>query len=453
MTRQPVASRTVDADELATRAMAVLKANQLGWVTRPSPQLYPHQWSWDAAFIAMAYAHVDQSRAEGELRALFAGQWSNGMLPHIVFAPGGGPYFPGPDFWQVERSPYAPAGHPTSGIVQPPVHATAVLQIVRRATDPARATMFLTEMLPKLDAWHGYLHRERNRGNGLVEIWHPWESGMDNSPLWDDALARIVLTPDDLPSYERVDLELAHIEERPTGDEYDRYVYLVALFRELAYEPAAIREASPFAVQDALFNAVLVQADRDLATLAQLAGTDPGPYHRRADWTAAALDELLWDAARALHLSYDVRAQATITTNTAAGFAPLYAGVPSAARAARMVEAVRAASVRPGSRGFVVPSLSPDDPRFLATRYWRGPVWPVINWLLHRGLSRYAYLSEARHVRTALLDLARDSGFYEHYDPMTGRGHGGEQFAWTAALILDLLLDEDGRTPIYPSET
>jgi glycogen debranching enzyme len=116
-----------------------------------------------------------------------------------------------------------------------------------------------------------------------------------------------------------------------------------------------------------------------------------------------------------------------------------------------MVEAVTASSVRPGSRGFVVPSLSPDDPRFLRTRYWRGPVWPVINWLVYRGLSRYGFQSEAGQVRTALIDLVRDGGFYEHYDPMTGRGHGGEQFAWTAALILDLLLDED-RAHLMPPE-
>lgn len=448
--QQPVASRTVGADELVGRALAVLEANQLGPVTVPSPQLYPHQWSWDAAFIAMAYAHVEQSRAEGELRALFAGQWSNGLLPHIVFAPGGGPYFPGPDFWQVDRSPHAPPGQATSGIVQPPVHASAVLQICRHARDPEAAARFRTEMLPKLDAWHGYLHRERTRGNGLVEIWHPWESGMDNSPMWDDALARIVLTPGDVPSYERIDVQLGPIEERPTGDEYDRYAYLVALFRDLGYDPAAIRDACPFVVQDVMFNAMLVQADRDLATLAQLDGADPGPYDRRADRTAAALDGL-WDDDRALHVGYDVRRQATITTGTAACFAPLYAGVPSAARAARMVEAVTASSVRPGSRGFVVPSLSPDDPRFLRTRYWRGPVWPVINWLVYRGLSRYGFQSEAGQVRTALIDLVRDGGFYEHYDPMTGRGHGGEQFAWTAALILDLLLDED-RAHLMPPE-
>ena len=57
-----------------------------------------------------------------------------------------------------------------------------------RARPRARGGAFARELLPKLAAWHEYLYRERVRdGDGLVEVWHPWETGMDNSPLWDDA--------------------------------------------------------------------------------------------------------------------------------------------------------------------------------------------------------------------------------------------------------------------------
>src|SRR6266545_6566490 len=113
--------------DLAKRAVAVLEKNWMGHATRASAQLYPHQWSWDSACIAIGYSSWDQTRAETELRSLFAGQWTNGLLPHIVFAENNGRYFPGPEFWQVERSPDAPADVRTSGIVQPPIHATAAL--------------------------------------------------------------------------------------------------------------------------------------------------------------------------------------------------------------------------------------------------------------------------------------------------------------------------------------
>lgn len=429
----PVADRSLAAD-----AIAVLDANRLGDATRPSPLLYPHQWSWDSAFIAMAYAHVDQGRGERELRALFAGQWANGMLPHIVFSPDSTPYFPGPEVWQTHESSDAPTQRRTSGIVQPPVHATAARAIHRHATDHDAAQVFVAEMVPALSAWHDYLHRTRTRGGGLVEIWHPWESGMDNSPLWDDALARMDMAAGDIPDYQRIDLTLAPASERPTNAEYDRYAYLVSVFRCHRYDPSAVRDATPFAIQDVLFNAILVQADRDLAALVTVLGHDPTPLHDRADRTARALDAQLWDDTHAMYLDRDMRTGALIPVRTPAGWSPLYAGVPSADRASRIVSEVMKMGVEMGE-GLAVPSLSPDDPRFQPTLYWRGPIWPVINWLLWRGLLQYGYHDEAARVRTALLGLARQGGFFEHYDPTSAAGHGGEQFAWTAALILDLL--------------
>ena len=220
--------------ELIGRAKAVLDANWLGHATSPSPRLYPHQWSWDSACIAMGYASWNQPRAEQELRSLFSGQWRNGLLPHIVFTDGAR-YFPGPEFWQTERSPDAPERPRTSGIVQPPIHATAVWQVYRRGADRRRAASFLEDLFPRLRAWHEYLYSERCRnGDGLAEIWHPWESGMDNSPLWDEALDHMSLDPARIPEYERVDVRIADASERPSDAEYDRYVYLVGLFRRLA---------------------------------------------------------------------------------------------------------------------------------------------------------------------------------------------------------------------------
>ena len=224
---------------LARAGLAILDANWLGHATRASSRLYPHQWSWDAACIAIAYSHFDQARAETELRSLFEGQWRNGLLPHIRFTDGAR-YFPGPEFWQTELSPDAPAHPRTSGIVQPPVHATAVWQVYRNAPDTERAEAFLRELMPRLVAWHDYLYRERTRdGEGLVEIWHPWESGIDNSPLWDEALARITPPPDEIPEYQRVDTEVVDSSQRPTNAEYDRYAYLVKCYRERGLRPGA----------------------------------------------------------------------------------------------------------------------------------------------------------------------------------------------------------------------
>ena len=125
---------------LRDRAAAVLRGNDAGSWTKASPHLYPHQWSWDSAFNAIGWAHLDARRAMAELEALFAAQWSTGLVPHIVFRAGPEePYFPGPEWWDCASAPAAPAPPlQTTGICQPPVHALALQRIWQLTPEPQR---------------------------------------------------------------------------------------------------------------------------------------------------------------------------------------------------------------------------------------------------------------------------------------------------------------------------
>ena len=67
----------------------------------------------------------------------------------------------------------------------------------------------------------------------------------------------------------------------------------------------------------------------------------------------------------------------------------------------------------------------------------------MVNWVAYRGLRRYGYDERATQLRAGMLELARREGFWEHYNPLTARGQGGEQFAWTAGLIVDLLAAQE----------
>src|SRR5205807_8389527 len=143
---------------------------------------------------------------------------------------------------------------------QPPVHATAVWRLHQVAADDG----FLEEMLPRLRAWHDYLYRARDlEGDGLVAIHHPWESGMDNSPAWDGALAAIEVPPGAVPPYQRIDLSHAPDSQRPSVLDYDQYLYLLELLKARDYDERRIRHDFPFAVADPLFNAALAQAEED----------------------------------------------------------------------------------------------------------------------------------------------------------------------------------------------
>jgi glycogen debranching enzyme len=87
----------------------------------------------------------------------------------------------------------------------------------------------------------------------------------------------------------------------------------------------------------------------------------------------------------------------------------------------------------------VVPSHDPADTRFDAKRYWRGPVWLVVNYMLADGLLRAGEAAMARRIRQSSLELIENSGFAEYYDPLTGEPLGGGRFTWTAAMVLEFL--------------
>ena len=132
--------------QLAARAAYLLRGNDLGAMTTAAPLLYPHMWSWDAAFVAVGLAPLSVERAVVELDTLLSAQWGNGMIPHIVFASGVDGYFPGPARWACSAlAAHAPRSRHTSGITQPPVHAIAVQRILDNARSRGRSTRAVAE--------------------------------------------------------------------------------------------------------------------------------------------------------------------------------------------------------------------------------------------------------------------------------------------------------------------
>ena len=80
--------------------------------------------------------------------------------------------------------------------------------------------------------------------------------------------------------------------------------------------------------------------------------------------------------------------------------------------------------------------MAPDDAEFDQKRYWRGPVWAIINWMLSEGAAANGFEPLAQRLKTDTAGLMQQSGFCEYYDPLTGEGLGGGAFSWTAAAGL-----------------
>jgi Glycosyl hydrolase family 63 C-terminal domain len=431
-------------DDLGARAREILDDNWIGASTLPSKSLYPHQWSWDSAFIATGRATYDQGRAEQELKTLFGGQWANGMLPHIVFNPSVAEdaYFPGPAFWQSsQRSPNAPSAPETSGITQPAIHARAALEMHRRAADPDASTAFLRWIYPRLAAQHRYLmDLRRPAGTRLAVMVHPWESGLDNSPAWDRALDELVIPPGGVPPYQRRDLDHGDPKDRPTNEAYDRFVYLAARYRDGGYDDTRLAEVAPYRIAGPLFDAILVWSHGALAEVATIVGEDPRPHLDDARAIHDAILDELWDAENGHMSALDVGLGERSVEDTIVSFAPLLDPDLPGDVVAAIVTDLRSASFhsdRPG--GFIVPSFDLRSADFDERRYWRGPIWINTNWLVWHGLRQHGHEDLAEEVAASSLRLVARSGFHEYFDPFDGRGFGTDRFGWTAALTLDLI--------------
>jgi glycogen debranching enzyme len=412
--------------DLDDQAIAILKRNDRGGYTVPTHGLYPYQWNWDSAFVALGFAEFDADRAWTEIETLVSGQWDDGMIPHIIFHKQDPGYFPGPSVWGTGKTP------PTSGITQPPVLATVVRQLWEaEGADPAHPR--LRRLYAACLASHRWFHRFRDPlGNGLVMVTHNWETGRDNSSEWDDALARVDTTG--VGSYQRRDTGHVDAAMRPTAAEYDRYVAILQFGRNCGWNHRTIADTGPFRVIDVGMSMELLRANRDLRVIAEALG-DAAAVQELSERIALSETGMdwLWNDAIGAYCSRDVTTGESSGLVTNASFLAFYAGVGSAAQRDRLLAALSRMTT---SATYLLPSLEAGSRAYDHQRYWRGPVWLVVSYMVAVGLAEAGHGDWAERIRADSAKLIAKSGFYESFSPETGAGSGGNDFSWTAAMWL-----------------
>ncbi len=434
-------------EKLILPAQQVLRKNWKEGFTIPTSQLYPFQWNWDSGFTALGQCHFDLDYAIRELESLFSGQWENGMIPHIIFhSENEKTYFPNYDFWNAKVNSGAPNKPKTSGITQPAVHGFIIENLLERFPDNEKLIDFVKAIFPKIVHSHRWFYQYRDpEREGLTFIFHPWESGRDNSPLWDNSLDRIVIKKDEIPTYERRDTSLAPSDERPTSYQYDRYVYLLELGKKYKYDESGIFQESPFLIQDTLMNAMLIKSNQSLINIGKRFGFDTKEVEEWQQQAKPRFKEKLWNEDLETFVVFDLRANEQVLHKEIGGLSALFAEIPTSTQAEKLKNYLQSLHDR---NYYICPSFDVDSPLFDSKRYWRGPIWPQMNWMIHHGLKSYGHEKVAKIVKSDLIELVSKLGFYEYFESQKKvaasltTGYGGGEFSWTAACVLDLVKEK-----------
>jgi glucosylglycerate hydrolase len=192
-------------------------------------------------------------------------------------------------------------------------------------------------------------------------------------------------------------------------------------------------------------SAIFAAASRDLMQVAEILGRD-----------RAELDELsgyverfsrgvqhAWDDALRLALDRDLRTSESVRVQTCAGLAPLLLPGLGADFVSLLVDRLEGDGFA-GADGLayrVVPSTVAGSPGYQPRGYWRGPTWPVFNWLVWWGLQQHGQSDAANRLRSANVDLLTRPGaeFAEYFEAYTAAPLGSLHQSWTAAVALDWL--------------
>ncbi len=427
-------------------ARQVLHDNDHGHYIAPAKGFYPHQWLWDSCFTAIGLRHLDVDRAQQEIFSLLRGQWHNGMVPHMIFSQDNSRQRDW-GFWNSKLNPDAPDDVATSGITQPPMLAEAIVKIGAKLPLPERRSWY-KQVYPQLLAYHQWLYSERDPHNeGLVLLVHPWETGLDNTPpwmselnqhllpLWIRALQKVHL--EGLVGLLRTDTRTVSRAERLTNVEAMALYSSQRRLRRKRYNIEKILSGSMFIIEDLAFNCILARANQHLEAIAKSIRAEiPADLQASINKTGKAIEEL-WDPYTRQYYPRNFITHHLLKEASIATLLPLYAGTISKDRAAVLVKMLE--NDKLFGPAFPVPSVPLESAYFNSKRYWQGPTWVNMNWLIIDGLRRYGYHDHADALAESTLEMIAKNGIAEYYEPLTGEPLGVDDFSWTAALAIDLV--------------
>jgi hypothetical protein len=379
--------------------------NSMFWNTLYAPSnglIFPsisRQWArgnggwvvgeWDCFFGSLLTSLEDKGQTAAAVRAILLAQTETGVVPNIASGSSTTP----------DRS-------------QPPVGSYAVWKDYQRSQDRE----LLEWSYPRLKKWHDWWLHDRGDGqpwrdgnrDGLLE-WGSdrgstssgggrgfmqaakWETGMDDSPMYDEAT-------------------------------YDPKTYTMNL-QDVGLNSLYTLDA------ECLSRIAAILGKDDDATALAVEYDHMKQFVREKLWNEqdGIYENRFWSGEFSKHLS---------PTN----FYPMFAGIATPEQAKRMIEE-HLLNTKEFWGTYVAPTIARNDPAFADQFYWRGDIWGPTNYMLYEGINRYGFDKVALEYAEKSYNLFMDDWKINQHDneqylAWGGSAGGDTHYTWGALLCL-----------------
>jgi len=367
------------------------------WCKRPSHLGDYVLFGWDTFFAGLQYGLLDKRLAYATVFSILEEQTPEGMIPN--FGCGAG--------LSRDRS-------------EPQVGALCVWKLYLQFKDK----WFVEECYPRLLCWNRWRFQERDfNGDGLLELasvpWEyeetddswikndcggkqgaMWESGFDNSTMWDDAVFNA----------EHHCMELSYVG----------------------------------------LNALMAADCEILAKMAALLGKpgDERELLERGNALSERINAELWSDGAGTYLNRDWGGK----FNPVLSLTHFYTITSGTAKGERLERLIREHLLNPEEfwGEYVIPNISGSDPSFTDQEYWRGRIWAPTNFLVGEGLMRIRDFSTWDRLIEKGLDLFigcwdKLGIVGENYNAITGeaaeRGKASDRFYHWGALLVYMAVE------------
>lgn len=381
-----------DVEKLYYKSFSVLKSMiyspegmfQRRWST---PDKIPHKdlYLWDSAFHSIALKYISYDLAKETLLSVLDSQKEDGMIPHRSNPQNG------------------------SDITQPPILAWAIMELYKESEDIS----LLEETYDRLKKYVQWNMENRDANKNYLYEWYVNdaslncrcdESGMDNSPRFDDVTKM---------------------------DSIDFSCFMANEVKSLSNMAKALDRPGEHLYWDVIFDRI-----------------------------KKAINDVLYCKEDKFYYDVLLSDGSFKKVKAVSSFLPLFAGVCEKDVAHDLVNHLKDEFDTP----FAIPSVAKDDKTY-GTDMWRGPVWINYNYMISEGLRKYGYKNEADEIVKSTIAMIskwykNDGTIYEFYDSeneispsrLNRKGEAVfpympkvkmqaiKDFGWSSALVAEMIL-------------